>query len=107
MFTKTVYEANGRTIPVAGTIREKAKLVQRVRRIRSQIEAFERALEAEQSCAAVLRLSAAANGALNSFMAEVLEGYICPSLLDAKHRRSSGRAHSDQELIKLIRRCLL
>lgn len=89
------------------TIGEKAKLVQRVRRIRRQIEAIECALEAEQSCAVVLRLSAAAKGALSSFMAEALEGYICPHLLDANHRRGSGRAQAEQELIELIRSYLV
>ncbi|MGC1250412.1 MAG: metal-sensing transcriptional repressor, partial [Xanthobacteraceae bacterium] len=36
------------------TTREKTKLLNRIRRIRGQIEAVERALEDEQGCAAVL-----------------------------------------------------
>lgn len=86
---------------------EKAKLLHRVCRIRRQIDAIERALEAEQKCAVVLKLSAAAKGALNSFMAEVLEGYICPDILDAKHRRGSGRSQAEQELAELIRSYLM
>ena len=45
---------------MAHTIREKTKLLNRVRRIRGQIEAVERALEAEKSCAEVMHLVAAA-----------------------------------------------
>jgi DNA-binding FrmR family transcriptional regulator len=87
--------------------REKAKLVQRVRRIRGQVEAIERALEAEEECALVLQLIAAAKGAINSLMAEVLEGHICPHILDAKHRRSTGRVQAVQELIEVIRSYLM
>ena len=47
------------------TIREKNKLLARVRRIRGQIEAVERALEAEIGCADVLQLIASVRGATN------------------------------------------
>ena len=43
---------------VAHTVREKAKLIARVRRIRGQMEAIERGLEAEIGCADVLQLIA-------------------------------------------------
>jgi len=88
---------------VARRTQEKAKLLHRVRRVRGQIEAIEGALEAEQECAVVLQLIAAAKGAINSLMAEVLEGHICPHILDAKHRRSSGRTQAVRVLIDLIR----
>ena len=58
------------------TIRQKAKLSQRVARIRGQIEALARALDGEAECGDVLRLIASARGAMNSLMAEVLEGHI-------------------------------
>lgn len=40
---------------MAHTIRDKKKLVNRVRRIRGQIEAVDRALEQEQDCSAILQ----------------------------------------------------
>ena len=55
------------------TIREKIKLLNRVRRIRGQVEAVERALEQELGCADVLHLVAAVRGAINGLMAEVME----------------------------------
>jgi hypothetical protein len=42
------------------TIREKEKLLKRIRRVRGQVEAVERALEAERPCGDVLQLIAAA-----------------------------------------------
>ena len=58
------------------TIRDKAKLLARVRRIRGQVEALERALDAERECAEILHQIAAVRGATNGLMAEVLEGHI-------------------------------
>jgi DNA-binding FrmR family transcriptional regulator len=47
------------------TIREKSKLLARVRRIRGQVEAIERALEAEVGCADVLQVITSVRGAVN------------------------------------------
>ena len=54
------------------TIREKTKLLARVRRIRGQVEAVERALEEEVGCADVLQVIASVRGAINGLMAEVI-----------------------------------
>ena len=61
---------------MAHTIREKTKLIARVRRICGQMEAVERALESESECADVLRLIASVRGAVNGLMAEVMEDHI-------------------------------
>jgi DNA-binding FrmR family transcriptional regulator len=61
---------------VSHTAREKTKLLNRVRRIRGQIEAVERALEQEIGCADVLQLIAGARGAINGLMLEVMEDHI-------------------------------
>ena len=56
--------------------REKLKLLNRVKRIRGQINAVERALSAEDECPDVLMQLAAVRGGVNSLMAEVLEDHI-------------------------------
>ncbi len=58
------------------TIKEKTKLLNRVRRVRGQVEALERAVEEERGCSDVLHLVVAARGAMNSLMAEVIEDHI-------------------------------
>ena len=58
------------------TVREKSKLLSRVRRIRGQVEAIERALEAEVGCADVLQVIASVRGAVNGLMAEVIEDHL-------------------------------
>ena len=81
---------------MAHTIREKTKLLNRVRRIRGQIEAVERALEAEKSCAEVMHLVAAARGAMNGFMAEIVEDHIRFHVSDPANDPDRGRAYFKQ-----------
>jgi DNA-binding FrmR family transcriptional regulator len=56
--------------------REKLKLLQRVRKLRGQLDAVERALSAEEDCGGQLMLLAAVRGGVNSLMGEVLEDHI-------------------------------
>jgi DNA-binding FrmR family transcriptional regulator len=76
-------------------IRQKEKLLKRVRRIRGQVDAVERALEGERECSEVLHVIAAARGAINSLMSEVLEDHI------RFHSRIPGDAN--EELIDILR----
>jgi DNA-binding FrmR family transcriptional regulator len=84
------------------TIREKTKLLNRARRIRGQVEALERALEQEQECGEVLRLIAAARGAMDSLMAEVMEGHIREHA-STDHRTPKQALAAADELIDIVR----
>lgn len=57
-------------------IKSKKALLTRVRRIKGQAEALEKALENEVECTDLLQQIAAVRGAINGLMAEVLEGHI-------------------------------
>jgi len=85
---------------VSHTKREKLKLLNRVRRIRGQIEALERALEEEKGCADVLHLIVAARGAMNSLMTEVIEDHIRLHVVDAA--KEAERARGAEELIEAV-----
>ncbi len=87
---------------MAHTIREKAKLLNRVRRVRGQIEAVERALEEEKGCRDVLHLVVAARGAMNSLMAEIIEDHIRMHVVDPACERNSSRARGAGELIEVV-----
>jgi DNA-binding FrmR family transcriptional regulator len=88
---------------VAHTIREKTKLLARVRRIRGQVEAIERALEAEIGCADVLQVIASVRGAMNGLMAEVMEDHIRFHVVDPARDPNVERARGAQELIDVVR----
>jgi FrmR/RcnR family transcriptional regulator, repressor of rcnA expression len=84
------------------TIRKKKKLALRVARIRGQVEALARALDGEAECGDVLRLIASARGAMDSLMAEVIEGHIRDhAFRGARPRSEEGRAA--QDLVDIIR----
>ena len=85
------------------TGRGKAKLVSRVRRIRGQVEALERALETEAGCAQTLQLIASVRGAINSLMAEIVEDHIRVHVVDPERERNSDRADAADELIDVVR----
>jgi DNA-binding FrmR family transcriptional regulator len=70
------------------TIREKTKLLARVRRIRGQVEAIERALDTEARCEQVMHLIAGARGAMAGLMAEVVEDHVRTHLVDVNRRRT-------------------
>jgi DNA-binding FrmR family transcriptional regulator len=90
-------------LSVTHTIREKTKLLNRVRRIRGQIEAVERALDQEIGCADVLQLIAGARGAINGLMAEVLEDHVRAHLIDPTREPDPQRSHAAEELIDVVR----
>ena len=58
------------------TAHEKKRVLTRLRRIRGQTEALERALEGGADCGAVLQQIAAIRGAVNGLMSEVMEAHL-------------------------------
>jgi DNA-binding FrmR family transcriptional regulator len=85
------------------TIREKAKLIDRVHRMRGQVEALERALANEVGCAQTLQLIASIRGAINSLMAEIMEDHIRLHVVDPTRERNADRAAATAELIDVLR----
>jgi DNA-binding FrmR family transcriptional regulator len=81
--------------------KDRTKLIQRIRRIRGQVEAVERALEAEQDCGKVLQMIAAARGAMNSLTAELLENHIRFHVVDGK-KANAQQKEAAQELIEIV-----
>jgi DNA-binding FrmR family transcriptional regulator len=82
------------------TIRDKKKLLARVRRIQGQLEGLERALEAEVPCPEILRQLASIRGATSGLTAEVVEDHIREHILDAKS--PADRRQAGEELISVL-----
>lgn len=77
---------------------EKKRVLTRVRRIRGQCDALERALEAGADCGPVLQQIAAIRGAVNGLMSEVLEAHI-----REEFGQQPGDTERVQELLGLVR----
>ena len=84
------------------TERDRVKLLNRVKRIRGQIDRVERTLAMEDhNCADILMLLAAVRGGINGLMAEVLEDHIRLHLLKDGHAPLTPDL--GDELIDLVR----
>jgi DNA-binding FrmR family transcriptional regulator len=88
---------------MAHLARDKKKLLNRVRRIRGQIEAVERTLEEEGECSSVLQVIAGARGALNGLMAQVLEGHIREHVIDPGRKATQGQLDAADELVDVVK----
>ena len=68
---------------MAHTSRDKKKLLNRINRIRGQLNGIYKAVDEERDCGDVMLALASCRGAMNSLMAEVLEGHVRFHLLAA------------------------
>ena len=93
------------------SIEDKKRAITRLRRIKGQAEALERAVADGVPCGAMLQQLAAMRGAINGLMADVLEGHLLESFghadctvdqvgADAAHERIHS---SIDEAVTLIR----
>lgn len=87
---------------MAHTIKDKKKLLARVRRIKGQAEALERALESENDCSAILQQIAAVRGAVNGLMVQVLEGHVREHLV-AEDATPQQREQDIDQLMTVLR----
>lgn len=85
------------------TRREKSKLLSRVRRIRGQVEALERALEDERGGAEALQQIAAVRGAVKGLMLEGLEEHIETHVAGTQIATDAERLKGAEELIEVMR----
>jgi DNA-binding FrmR family transcriptional regulator len=88
---------------MAHTIRDKKKLLNRVRRIRGQLEAIEKGIEQEKDCGEMLQTIAACRGAINGLMAEVIEGHVRYHVVDPDDRPTSKQAIAAQKLVDVVK----
>lgn len=86
---------------MAHTIKNKKKIIARVNRIKGQLDAFVKALEAEQECYQSMQLLASCRGALNGLMSEVVEGHIRDHIIDAESKKMAAK--SGEELIDIMK----
>ena len=85
------------------TVRDQAKLMNRVRRIQGQVAAIESQLEKQAECEKILHTIVACRGAIEALMAEVLEDHIRFHVLAPDADPRSQQSQAAEELIGLVR----
>jgi DNA-binding FrmR family transcriptional regulator len=81
------------------TLREKLDLVNRTKKIIGQLESTLRALTDDEQCADVLQRLAAARGAINALMAELMEDHIRNHM----PRNTKTSEEATEDLIGIVR----
>ncbi len=76
----------------------------RVKRIKGQVEAIERALNGEAECEDILQLVASCRGALNGLMAELIEGHLRFHVLTPDRKALPSQLEAADELIAVVKR---
>ena len=85
------------------TIRDRKKLLARVRRLRGQVDGIERALAEEAGCEQVMHLIAGARGAMAGLMAEVLEDHVRSHLVDPEKHPGALNTDAAEQLLDVVR----
>jgi DNA-binding FrmR family transcriptional regulator len=85
------------------TIKDKPEVILRAKRIQGQVQALVRALNEERDCSDVLQLMSATRGAMNSLMAELLEGHIRSHVLNGKGKATSEQLRAADEVIAMVK----
>jgi DNA-binding FrmR family transcriptional regulator len=85
------------------TIKDKQTLILRAKRIEGQLGALVRALTEERDCSEILQLMSAVRGAMNSLMAEFLEGHIRSHVLSGKHKPTAQQVIAADEVIDMVK----
>lgn len=97
-----IYTPRGmEAIPEISADVEKTKLVKRLSRIRGQVDALQRAItEQDVSSAKLLQQATACRGAMDGFIAEVIEDHIRDKVVEAASKDDALRAA--EELIGIV-----
>ncbi|MGH9585438.1 MAG: metal/formaldehyde-sensitive transcriptional repressor [Acidobacteriaceae bacterium] len=86
------------------TTKNKTRMLSRVRRIKGQVEAIERALDGGGECEDILQLVASCRGALNGLMAELIEGHVRFHVLPPGEKTTASQTEAADELIAVVKR---
>lgn len=82
---------------------EKQKLLNRLKRLRGQVDALERAVGGDVECARVLQQATACRGALEGFIAEVIEDHIREHMIEPDLPVSDPKVQAAEELVAIVR----
>lgn len=85
------------------TQKEKRALLNRIRRLRGQLDGLERSLNDEVSCYDILQQIAAVRGAVNGLMGQVLEGHIRDHMQPLAEEGEEGEPEATEGLIRVLR----
>ena len=85
------------------TVSEKDKLLARLRRIKGQVDAIERALIHETGCEKIMHLLASTRAAMSGLMAEIVEDHVRTHLVDPETHPGALNNEAAEQLLAVVR----
>jgi DNA-binding FrmR family transcriptional regulator len=85
------------------SVRERLKLLNRIRRIRGQVAAVEELLNSDVECQRALHTLAACRGAISALMTEILEDHIRYHVMVPNSDPRSPEHEAAEELVDILR----
>ncbi len=85
------------------SVREKTKLLNRVKRIRGQVSAVEDLIQDDGDCEMALHTLAACRGAINALMAEILEDHIRYHVVAPGADPNSNESLAAEQLVDIVK----
>ena len=79
------------------------KLLARVKRLKGQLEAVERAIKTQAPCGEILNLVASVRGAVNGLTVELIEDHIREHVSNPDTDADKERAQGAADLIQVVR----
>lgn len=86
------------------TIQGKKKLINRIRRLRGQLNAVEAALGGECGCSEVLMRLAACRGAFNALISEIIEGHVRNHVIGPSQKPAREQKKAAEEVIAVVKK---
>jgi FrmR/RcnR family transcriptional regulator, repressor of frmRAB operon len=93
-----------RGLPLSHTTKDLKKQLSRIRRIKGQVEAIERALQGDGDSEDILQLVASCRGALNGLMAGLIEGHLRYHVLPPANKLETAQVEAANELVAVVKR---
>ena len=84
-------------------VSEDKKIMARIKRIKGQLEAVEKAITDGKECYAVLQTLSACRGGLNGLIGELIEGHIKEHVMKNPNDPKTSQDKSAVELINLMK----
>ena len=90
---------------MAHTDRDKKKLLNRIRRIKGQVEGIERMLEQheDENCFTLLQTIAGCRGAINGLMAEIIEEHVRLHMFTTNGQTTSEQVQAAKDLNEIVK----
>jgi DNA-binding FrmR family transcriptional regulator len=101
-YTLGGYRSRGDPSAMSHVEKEKKKLLDRLKRLKGQVEALERAIEQDKPCTRVLQQATSCRGALDGFIAEVIEDHVRAHMIDPAAPKDDPRTQAAEELVEIV-----